>query len=250
MFDQSISAVTICVGYGDFLKETAPWNFGHFNRWTVVTTPEDTETREVCRRYSLHCLVTEDARRDGDFSKGRMIERGLQHGNANGWMLHLDADIALPSTFRRSLMRAHLEPTCIYGSDRVMVQSWDQWKKLQDNGWMDGNYHGFPHGTNFPQGFEAGARWAGADGYVPIGFFQLWNRGEGGEEWRGYRTKSYPTQHGTACRTDVQFGLQWDRRERVLLPELIVAHLESQKAATGANWKGRTTMRFGPKSNG
>jgi hypothetical protein len=52
--------------------------------------------------------------------------------------------------------------------------------------------------------------------------------------------------HSDAARTDVQFGLQWDRHRRALVPELVVLHLESEDAVTGANWSGRTTRPFGP----
>ena len=62
----------------------------------------------------------------------------------------------------------------------------------------------------------------------------------------GYHLRHYPLQHGDAARTDVQFALQWDRRNRQILPEVIVLHLESEASALGANWKGRTTPRFGP----
>ncbi len=61
----------------------------------------------------------------------------------------------------------------------------------------------------------------------------------------GHHLRRYPTHHGDAARTDVQFALQWDRRYRQLLPEVIVLHLESERAAQGANWKGRTTRPFG-----
>jgi hypothetical protein len=38
----------------------------------------------------------------------------------------------------------------------------------------------------------------------------------------------------------------WDRQFRVLLPEVVVLHLESEQAQQGANWRGRTTVPFGP----
>ena len=75
-------------------------------------------------------------------------------------------------------------------------------------------------------------------GYVPIGFFQLFH----GSAW-----KRYPiVQDGDAEHTDVLHGIRWDRPKRVLLPEIIAIHLESETASMGVNWKGRKTRRFGP----
>jgi hypothetical protein len=88
-----------------------------------------------------------------------------------------------------------------------------------------------------------GARIAHFDygGYCPLGFFQLWNVNRSG-------IHRYPVQfQGTAEHTDVLHAIQWDRRDRALIPELIAIHLEtkSDKATTmGANWSGRTTPEF------
>lgn len=246
MFREPIEVVTVCVGYGDFLRETAKYNAGLFDKWVVVTSPDDHETREVCRQHRLRCLPTADHTRDGDFSKGRLVERGLQHLSADAVVIHLDADIVLPASFRHDLDAAHIEPAKLYGADRFMVPSWAAWQKVVASGWptRSGGWH--PHGVGVPAGCRLGDRWAGGDGWGPIGFFQLWCRTGGGEEWRGSRAKPYPRGHGSACREDVQFFHYWDRRDRVLLPEFFVAHLDSGPSAVGANWKGRTTPRFGP----
>ena len=53
------------------------------------------------------------------------------------------------------------------------------------------------------------------------------------------------TRHD-ATHDDVAHAIQWARRDRVLIPELIVAHLESEPAKLGANWDGRKTKPFGP----
>ena len=117
-----IEAVTVCVGYADFLAETAKHNAGLLDDWLIVTSADDEETREVCRRLSLRTLISEDHRRGGDtFAKGRLIERGLQLLSADGWRLHLDADVVLPTRFRQLAGAAHLDPSKIYGCDRVMV---------------------------------------------------------------------------------------------------------------------------------
>jgi hypothetical protein len=248
MFREPLSVVTVSQGYGDFLRVTAPLNRGLFDRWVVVTSPADELTQEVCRKFNLRCVVTADGTRDGEFGKGRLIERGLQHLPAEGWVMHLDADIVLPRSFRHDLERAHLDQSCIHGFDRVMVKGWDQWERLKVSGWLDNPSPWHPHGVEWPKGFEVGARWAGGDGWVPIGFAQLWHRNGGGEEWRGARVKSYPSGHGNACREDVQHGLQFDRRKRVLIPEVICVHLESEPCKTGTNWRGRKTKPFEPPS--
>ena len=242
-----IEAVTVCVGYADFLAETARFNAGVLDRWIIVTTEDDEQTREVCRIHDLQTVLTNDFERaaggigGGAFNKGRMIDRGLQHLSQGAWRLHLDADIVLPSQFRGMLDGAHLDDRKLYGCDRLMVRSWEQWQALQRSGWLNHTHCS----VNIPAGIEVGTRWAlSATGYVPIGFFQLWHGSA--DEWRGRRHRTYPIHHGDACRTDVQHSLQWDRRDRELLPEVVVVHLESEPCRLGANWNGRRTKPFGP----
>lgn len=247
MFREKIHAVTVCIDCGDFLKETAKHNAQHFDKWTVVTVERDEETRHICRIHGIHCLLTEDATRDGGtFGKGRLVERGLQHLHYDAWVLHLDSDIVLPGRFREYLDRAHLDESKVYGVDRFMIKSWADWKKLEYSGWIQASNNGHQHNMSIPHNHPLGSRWIGQDGWVPIGFFQLWHRAGGQEEWKGHRAKPYPVGHGNACREDVQHTLQWDRRDRILIPEIIVAHLESEPAPCGANWSGRTTAKFGP----
>lgn len=244
----NLEAVTVCIGYADFLREIVPHNVPVLDRWVIVTSPQDEETREVCRHYSLPTILTDDATRNGEpFNKGRIIERGLQHLSSVGWRLHLDADIALPSGFRQRLRASDLDEQNIYGADRVMVRSYEEWKRLLASGWMAHSQHCL---VTPPTGFPIGTRWVHHEtGYVPIGFFQLWH--SSADQWRGTRIRPYPSRHNDACRSDVQHALQWDRNRRELLPEVLVVHLESEPCANGTNWKGRKTKRFGsqPKPN-
>lgn len=237
---ERIEAVTVCVGYADFLDVAAKENRGLFDKWIIVTSKDDTDTREVCRKYSIQCIVSDDHKREGDFNKGRLIERGLQHLSSKGWRIHLDGDIILPRNFRNIIESAHLHEDNIYGADRIMIKSRAEWNKLLLSGWIGNDYH---CRVNLPKGFEMGSRWAHhLEGYVPIGFFQMWHSSQ--DQYRGARVKPYPITHNDACRTDVQFALQWDRRNRLLIPELIVIHLESEPAPLGANWNGRKTKKF------
>lgn len=241
-----LEAVSCCFGYSDFLAETAKYNVGVLDRWIICTSKDDLATREVCRKYSLECLLTNDHKHDGkDFNKGRVVERALQHLSSNGWRLHLDSDIVLPNKMKHILKSAQLNENKIYGADRIMVRSFEDWEKFQKLGWLTHDYHCRVAPAS---GFEIGTRWCSANfGYTPIGFFQLWNGKS--DQFRGSRIKPYPSDHNDACRTDVQFALHWDRSERELLPEMFVVHLESERCPNGTNWKGRKSAWFSKDGN-
>lgn len=241
-----VEAVSVCIGYSDFLNESAKWNLPHLDSWTIITNASDEGTREVCRKYNLRVLISEDGSRHGNagFNKGRLVDRALCLMATDSWRLHLDSDIALPHGFRTLVQNADLRDDSIYGCDRINVYGWDEWKRLKETGFMNASldYH---CRVNVPQGFTIGVRWAHPiHGYVPIGFFQMWHSGV--DEWRGIRIRNYSHAHNNACRTDVQFGMLWDRPQRALIPELLCAHLMSGKVKNGANWNGRTTSHFGP----
>jgi hypothetical protein len=239
-----IEAVTVCVDYSDFLAETVRTNRRHFDRWLIVTSPDDEATADLCHRHNLEMIRTNDFYAHGDeFNKGRGVERGLAMLGHHDWLVHIDADIALPRDFRDVLHDADLDPACIYGADRVLLKSWEEWTEFRKS--HAGSYHCYTSSGGWP----IGARWCDIRyGYVPIGFFQLWH--ESADHRHGVRTRRYPDCHQTAARADVKFALQWDRRHRQLLPEVFVAHIESEPAPTGANWKGRKTRRFGPPRPG
>lgn len=242
----TIEAVTVCVGYDDFLAETIKTNAQHFDRWVIVTSEKDKDTIALCHQNNLACIVTEDFYRDGVFNKGRAIQRGFNNLSCADWVLHVDADVALPRTFRQSLAMAHLDAAKVYGCDRMLVKNYEQWLQVKAGSYRQQGWHCYvqPY-DNLP----IGTRWASpADGYVPIGFFQLFNGRT--SITRGFHQKPYLGHHSDAARSDVQFALQWDRRDRELLPELFVCHLESEPCPVGTNWKGRKSKRFGPESAG
>lgn len=245
-----LEAITVSVHYADFLAATIPYVHPQLDRWLIVTHESDLETRQLCHRHNLECLLTNDFYRDGaDFDKARAIDHGLSLLSWRDWVLHLDSDIVLPGHFRESLEDSDLDTRCIYGCDRFSIKGWEQWQRFQQSNFLHQYSRSSHHNVCFPGGMEVGARWADIhQGYCPIGFFQLFHRDA--VMFQGIRQRRYPAHgHNDASRCDVQFSMLWSRRQRVLLPEVVVAHLESEPAKVGANWSGRTTMRFGPKQS-
>lgn len=239
-----IDVVMTSVGYGDFLAATLPENKPLVDNIVVVTDPSDVETISVCRKHSIHYVASEDHSRGGPFNKGRLIQRGFDQIGAKDWIIHMDADVVLPAKFRDLVESADLQTSTIYGADRCNVVGWDSWQALKKYaGRWDNHAHECGHW--FHPTFPVGSRWVSSiHGYSPIGAFQMFHSSAMIDD--GYHVRKYPFAHGDAARTDMQFSLQWDRKYRQIIPEVILLHLESEKAELGANWKGRKTVRFGP----
>jgi hypothetical protein len=241
-----IEAITVCVNYSDFLQVTAAENKGLFDRHIIVTTPQDTKTREVARQWGLELLLTEEGIQNGEFNKGHMIRRAQRLLACDSWRVHIDADIVLPRHFRNALDIANIDPNCIYGIDRVMVKSWEEWQNLKESGYLNHQWD-YHCRVKFPKGVEVGSRWAASDlGYAGIGYMQVWHGSA--DEHISFQHRAYPHFHGESSRTDTQMPLQWDRRKRVLLPEVIAVHLESEDSKMGTNWNGRKSKLFGPST--
>lgn len=228
-----IEAVIVCKDYSDLLEETLPLNMQHLDRIVVVTHPGDWETRKLCQKYGVDCVITEAMHEDGDkFNKGRCINLGLGHLRGLDWILHLDADVVLPHGFRNLLYRAKLRQDNIYGCDRLNVYGIEHWDKHKhkcvphyESGYFVEPVREFPMGARIIHHEH---------GYCPIGFFQLWHSS---------MQRKYPINQGNAEHTDVLFACQWPRHQRVLLPEVICYHLESGLGPIpmGTNWGGRKT---------
>jgi hypothetical protein len=233
-----LEGIITCVNYGDFLAATLPLNRHVFDHLVVVTTPDDRATQRLCQHYDVHCLLTDAFHAGGEpFNKGLGINAGLTQLGRTGWIVHMDADIVLPPKAREVLLGVPLDPLMIYGIDRVNCQSYREWLRYLQLPTPQHEQDVFVH----PGPFRLGTRIAKSEfqGYIPIGYFQLWCAG-------AYPERRYPEHHSDAARSDMLFAVQWPRLRRQLLPELFAIHLETEAAAMGANWKGRTTPAFGP----
>jgi hypothetical protein len=172
----------------------------------------------------------------GQFCKGAGINFGLKELDRDDWIVHLDADIALPPMARRVIETADLDKNCLYGIDRFIVPSFEAWIQFLACPALQHENGSWLHLNSFPLGTRVWLPHTG--GYLPIGFFQMWHGSS--------KILSYPEQHATAARGDVQFATRWPRNKRHLLPEIVGYHLESEKSPHGTNWAGRQTAAFGP----
>lgn len=240
-----IEALTVCLGYDDFLEETLLNNKCLFDRMLVVTSPDDKATRAICDQLHVEAFVTDAFKYKGKFNKGNAIEAALTHMNPTDWVVHMDCDIFLPAKSGHILHNLNLNEQCIYGIDRMMCPSYKSWlayKKAK----LPQHELAYVH----PGPFKLGTRICKLEhgGYIPIGFFQMFHRAASvlaSKPW-------YPTEWGNAATSDELFSLKWDRAHRHMLPEIIGIHLESANDHTqemGVNWEGRKTKRFEPEQD-
>jgi Glycosyl transferase family 2 len=229
-------AVVVCENYADFLRHTLPENKHLFDRIVVVTSHLDKNTQRVCEFYHVECVQTDASQSHvGKFCKGAAINKGLERLNKDGWVVHLDADIWLPPQTKRMLENANLDRTCVYGIDRYNVSGPRVWEDFLAMPRLQHECDAWIHMNTFPLGTRVAS--FGNNGYVPIGFFQMFSPKDSGIE-------RYPEGHTNAGREDMLFSLKWPRAKRHLIPEIIGYHLESGDAKMSSNWKGRTTAPF------
>lgn len=118
-----INAITVCVGYDDFLRLTLPRTLLHVDKLMVVTTASDVRTQELVDKYDrAECFITDAFYRGGaSFNKGWAMEEGFDALGRDGWILILDADIVLPAT----MPTWNLEPGKMYTPPRRIMSKVD-----------------------------------------------------------------------------------------------------------------------------
>jgi hypothetical protein len=223
-----LEAVTVSVGFDDLLDETLQINHPHLDTMIVVTAHDDKATHHVCRKHGVICVHSDLIKKNGrNFNKGAAVNAGFMYFQYHGWRLHLDSDIALPDNFRRLVFNHHhLDRSGIYGADRVDVIGRKEVKALrairsqhEHNAFIAARYNR-AHSPRYLDRLR---------GYIPIGYFQLWNAS---------CQKPYPYSLGTAGHDDVMFASLWPEKHRHLLPGVIVYHLCSRPPSLGENWDG------------
>ena len=238
---KKISALTVSVGYSDFLCWTLTENKHLFDNWVIVTDTKDTATKALCDNHNVMCIQTDVFYdNNGKFNKYAGINEGLKYIDRDGWIIFLDSDIVLHNLTKYILEKLELDETCIYGIDRVNCIGLEKWLSYVVK--RDALFQNWLLHTS---GMEFGARlvhYFGEEqdkgkfvGWRPLGFFQM---------CYGRSFENYPQNTIGADHCDLEFVRNWERNKRVLIPEFIGIHLESVGSYKGMNWYGRKSLPF------
>lgn len=236
-----VEAIIVCVNYADFLAHTLPNNMQYLDEIIVVTDLRDKATRKLCEELGVTCVAS-DTFYDGEahFNKAKGIQVALDLLSADAWVLHMDADIWLPPHIREVWNNKYLDPECIYGIDRLMCHTYEEWMKFMSNPAPINEAYYLVHARAFPIGSRV-AHYNQEDGWFPIGFFQMWNPKHSG-------VYHYPCEGVGADHTDVLMSKQFPVGKRHLIAETYVIHIDSERnKEMGLNWNGRKSKPFGPE---
>ena len=237
-----LSAITVCVNYSDFLCWALPFNRFLFDEWIIVSDG-DPKIKQMCSVYGA-TYVEANIWEEGKLLKYKAINEGIQKLKHKDWILFLDADIILPHVTKRVLQELKLDKNNLYGIDRCNILGLESWidyvnnpDLIQNNWLMDlskkevGSRICHYYGTEDIPGFT---------GWKPLGFFQLAHYS---------KAKHYPMECTGADHCDIVFANKWERSARVLIPEIVAIHIESENSTWGINWKGRKSAPFALKPN-
>lgn len=238
MLDYSV--VTVCVKYDDFLFWSIVLNKHHLRNWLIVTNELDYKTILLCEYHNIDYITTNSFfENNARFNKFAGVNEALKHINTD-WVLFLDADIIIPQNINRVLDNLKLKEDEIYGTDRLNLTGPDELLKylkdrnniVKDNWLVD--FSDYSVGARICQ-FYGGEEDNGEfKGWTPLGFFQLANK---------KYFKEYPQKEDSADHCDLVFAKKYEREKRILIPELLCAHIDSEES-WGANWNGRITKQF------
>jgi hypothetical protein len=206
------TAIQVCVDYAELIAHSLRINRPLFDRFIVVTTPDDVDTQELCRGYDTEVVATDCFwRDDAFFNKAAGLNEGLRRA-ATDIVCSVDADTILPLSLPRHI--AHVsDRESLYGMGRKIHLTYEDY--LSDTGEIR----------------------ATAPGYT-IGFFQLF--------WRSsaFFPGEFAESYRTAAHYDVEFMAHWPVNQRMHLNGLLASHLGQRQL----NWFGRRA-RDGSKTS-
>lgn len=218
-----LSAVTVCVNYSDYFRHCVEQNHKYLDEWVVVTSPDDSDTIDLCKGYDNITLVKTDCfYRDGaSFNKGCAVNMGLSHASKEGWIVILDADIVLCKNFREILNSCNLSIATLYGTPRLFAEEESQYIEYRDS--ESDSTRMFRKRQSFRR--------------TPIGYFQLFHSINLNLPVFSV-LHPYPDDHSDATHSDMVFMNKF--KSKASLRGAPVIHLGQD----GINWYGRISPSF------
>jgi len=215
-----VKVVTVCVNYSDFLDLTLRNNIKILEKITIVTTPNDKDTQDVCKKWGANIILSNACYEDNaPFNKSKMINLALKKiydSGYNGWVIHTDADILFDPNLTEILDFENIDPRFLYSAHRYYIRTEEAL-----NAYKDGE------GYNFNKLREDYIDYK--EFSMGCGYFQLFH---------SKHKRLYNEEFLAADKSDEWFKNSFGR---AISTSYFVSHLGEDG---GLNWRGRTTERW------
>lgn len=112
---------TISTNMDDFLLIMLKENRSLFEKFYVVTSPDDSLTQELCKKFNVDVIIFNDFYNKAKFNKSGGInyaQKILHNLYPEKWMLIIDSDIILPNKLENIIKDKLNDKTAIYGLER------------------------------------------------------------------------------------------------------------------------------------
>jgi FkbM family methyltransferase len=132
--NRKIEAVIVCKNYSDYLKITLPLNKKYFDNIVIVTSVDDIETQDLCKKYNISYVIYNDFNKNNaKFNFGGARSYGLQNLKYNDWVIIMDGDIIISNNFRELFDINKNDINKFYGSYRRFIPSIKDYSDLINN---------------------------------------------------------------------------------------------------------------------
>lgn len=189
-----LDVILVSVDYNDYLDKSLYHNTKIFKNITIITHPDDAQCVNICNKYGVNYLLSDDISKNKTINKSLGLNKILESLENPDWVLIIDADIII----NKEIDINHLNKEYLYTSGRYICDDMKNYTK-----WVSGEVNISHIGK-----LEADRG---------IGFFQLFN----------YRMKKrYPDsnygRYSESTWSDIIFKQGFEKRKTL---ELDVIHL-------------------------
>lgn len=130
MNSSDICAITVCIGYAQYLRVTAMHNRALFQRWVIVTSQDDLNTQNLCMELGLEMVAVAHSAPpfQAATNKAWYIDEGRRRSADHaGWYVIVDADTVVSEQVASNIGLACLSPGMLYGCwGRIFARSQDE----------------------------------------------------------------------------------------------------------------------------
>lgn len=146
MPNKEIVPIVTSVNMDDYLSVTISINRPLFDKFFILTSPEDAKTRDICVKHGAEPILYGQffGRSDCAFGKSGAMRhaQNIIHGEyPEKWVLFLDTDVLLPEQMA-TLDVSSFNERWLYGMERFSVHSFDEYKNKKRHACKD-NFAGY-----------------------------------------------------------------------------------------------------------